>query len=294
MSFIRKRKRIDTLEGLYYKFFSKAVNRRLFSYLHCLFHGNSKKIRYPTPTASLTPKEEKWMRIFELDPKTFRRKSSSAIEKMKYIELKNIPSSKGFQISSLETLLPGAWLNDEILNTYLMILSSKFENLMESGKYNYDNVRRWTKRKKVDIFSRHILFVPINNSGVHWSLIIFYMKTRKIIFYDSLRENFPTDEKNAKSFEKMKIHLLECFFRYLADEWKDKKKTRLDTGHLENFYYLEGESFSSQQNDSDCGVFVSMAVHAILSSELPNFPSSLASKYRDLMFDEVFNYVLPS
>jgi hypothetical protein len=47
-------------------------------------------------------------------------------------------------------------------------------------------VRRWTKRAKVDIFSRSFLVVPINQHRVHWVLAIVDMCNCVISYYDSM------------------------------------------------------------------------------------------------------------
>lgn len=64
--------------------------------------------------------------------------------------------------------------------------------LREKG---YPKVKRWTKR--VDIFAKDLLFIPINYS-YHWTLGVVDMKQKTITVYDSLGGGHrPTLEVNA-------------------------------------------------------------------------------------------------
>jgi Ulp1 family protease len=83
------------------------------------------------------------------------------------------------------------WLNDEVVNNYMMLLkqraaelsasnaeehpkcyfqSSFFYNKLsdENTGYNYSSVARWTRRGagKVDVFAMDMVFFPINVSNV--------------------------------------------------------------------------------------------------------------------------------
>lgn len=50
-------------------------------------------------------------------------------------------------------------------------------------EHGYQRVKRWTKR--VDIFAKDLLFIPINYS-YHWTLGVVDMKQKTITVYDSL------------------------------------------------------------------------------------------------------------
>ena len=58
-----------------------------------------------------------------------------------------------------------------------------FDKLFRNG-YNYDNVRRWTK--KFNTFSKDKIFIPINIDNVHWTLIVVYIQLKRIHYYDSM------------------------------------------------------------------------------------------------------------
>ncbi|KAI9323792.1 hypothetical protein BX666DRAFT_1890489 [Dichotomocladium elegans] len=146
-------------------------------------------------------------------------------------------------------LAPETWLNDEIINFYMQLIVERAENnsqlpsvhcfntffcstLRDSG---YAKVRRWTKR--VDIFSKDIVFIPINYS-YHWTLGVIDMKAHTIQVYDSL----------GGSHDNTLMLLKE----YLAAEHEDKKKQPVD---LSDWKTCSPKDIPQQRNMSDCGVF---------------------------------------
>jgi sentrin-specific protease 1 len=103
-------------------------------------------------------------------------------------------------VNDIRKLKPMVWLNDEVVNNYVMLLkqraaefvnaevedgdddfthpkcyfqSSFFYNKLseENTGYNYANVARWTRRGagKVDVFAMDMVFFPINVSNVRTS-----------------------------------------------------------------------------------------------------------------------------
>ena len=76
-------------------------------------------------------------------------------------------------------LRDGTWLNDEVINFMMethqregvcVFNSFLYSMLMQNDVYDYKRVRRWTKRRKIDVFKFEKLLVPINLPG-HWSLV---------------------------------------------------------------------------------------------------------------------------
>ncbi|CRG96975.1 sentrin-specific protease 1, putative [Plasmodium gallinaceum] len=179
------------------------------------------------------------------------------------IEKFNVP----LLYSQIKCLIDTRWLNDEVINFYLSMLQEyneqQFKNnssyfpkiftfstffflsLSSNGCYNYCKVSRWTKRKKVDIFSFDLILIPLHIGGNHWTLGAINIKDKKIKLYDSL--NMP----NKKFFEYIR--------RYIIDEAKDKKKIDIDISTWK--YNKDGNSemgIPYQENGYDCGVFTCM------------------------------------
>ena len=108
--------------------------------------------------------------------------------------------------------------------------------------YDYKNVKRWSKQvHKKDIFSLSKIFFPVNQGNQHWTLLVAFMKEKRIQFYDSMGGS-------GKEY-------LNAIYRYLQDEHLDKKKCELP-GDWE-LRTCDG-STPRQLNGYDCGVFTCM------------------------------------
>lgn len=174
--------------------------------------------------------------------------------------------------SSMRSLQPEKWLNDEVMNYFhRSFLSHRDEQLCASdpgrtrshffstyfvqmlfdeknsdpelrGTYNYDNVKRWgNKVSGKDIFRFKYVFCPINLDNSHWTMAIIFMKERRIQYYDSFGG---TDERKLKGL-----------LQYLKDEHKAKKGKELEgewklVGCPEDSpRQMNGEGHSSHCND---------------------------------------------
>lgn len=162
---------------------------------------------------------------------------------------------------------PNKWLNDNLINFYMELVNERskhnpllpkvyafntfFAKKLSEGVYNYNNVRRWTKRLKLNIFSCQKVFFPINYAK-HWALIIAHMDRKRIEYYDSL------GGKNHG--------LLYRVQEYFFDEHQDKLQKPWDDEGW-NFEIAEGPY---QENWDDCGVFVCTYVD-LTSLEYPIF-----------------------
>lgn len=104
------------------------------------------------------------------------------------------------EFKDMYMLYPGTWLNDEIINFYMVLLMDRAANSSNSNAFpaihcfntffcstlreqGYDKVKRWTK--KVDIFAKDLLLIPINQS-YHWTLGVIDLKKKQVFVYDSL------------------------------------------------------------------------------------------------------------
>lgn len=160
---------------------------------------------------------------------------------------------RGFKLQltrgDMQTLKGLNWLNDEVINFYFSLLeerSKNDENLPNVHTFNtffyskltkdgYTSLRRWTKR--VDIFSKDLLLVPVH-LGVHWCLAIIDFRRKVIKYYDSM------NGVNDKCLELLKD--------YLVSEHNDKKKSPYDVSDWE---LSHEKNIPVQLNGSDCGVF---------------------------------------
>jgi len=170
------------------------------------------------------------------------------------------------QRESMHRLQPGQWLNDEIINYFLKnclakrdemlcakqagrkrshffnsffvqtMFDEKNSNPSLRGKYNYKNVRRWSKKVPgKDIFKLKYIFCPINLDNMHWTSACIFMEQKRIQYYDSMGG---TDWGKLKG-------LLE----YLKDEWKAKKGSEMDVSEWELVGCQEG---TPRQLNGEC------------------------------------------
>lgn len=170
-------------------------------------------------------------------------------------ENSNIEITKGL----LQCLLPGGWLNDEVINLYLELLKERekrepdkflkchffntffYKKLYNPNtRYDYKAVRRWTTQRKIgySLMDCDRIFVPIHKE-IHWCLAIIDMKAKKFQYLDSLRGS--------------DAHVLDVLVKYITDEAKDKTGQDLDVSSWETQLV---EDLPQQENGSDCGMFM--------------------------------------
>ncbi|XP_010486220.1 PREDICTED: ubiquitin-like-specific protease 1A isoform X2 [Camelina sativa] len=159
----------------------------------------------------------------------------------------------------LRCLKPGEWLNDEVINLYMVLLKERearepkkflkchffntffFTKLVNSGTgYNYGAVRRWTSMKRLGYYLKDCdkIFIPIH-MNIHWTLAVINIKDRKFQYLDSFKGREPK--------------ILDALARYFVDEVNDKSKVDLDvSGWRQEFV----QDLPMQRNGYDCGMFM--------------------------------------
>lgn len=170
------------------------------------------------------------------------------------------------QRSSIQTLQPGQWLNDEVIHHFYLMLSIRDEELCEQdtgkkrshffksffitkllneghanpdldGTYEYRNVKRWSKKAPgKDIFNLDKVFFPINEGRMHWLCGVADITNKRVQIYDSMGSNG--------------THYLGSIFRYLQDEHMDKKKTPLPD--IDQWELVECERDTPRQRNGKC------------------------------------------
>ena len=205
------------------------------------------------------------------------------------------------RVKDLETLQPGQWVNDEIINGYLALLlirqmsgSEKlrvlfmntffYTKLTEINKknpdgYNYKEVKRWTKPSRLasgglpgaqNIFEADKVIIPVNLNNTHWTCVCVNMKEKRIEYYDSLY-NLSRGGNVLENIEK-----------YLQDEYEDKMRIKVeDSEGDESEIEWELRSYDEdrpdelrypqQENYCDCGVFMLQCCKALCDDVFPSF-----------------------
>ena len=102
--------------------------------------------------------------------------------------------------------------------------NSFFVTKMSENRYTYENVRRWSNRAKVDIFSLRVMLMPIN-LGNHWTCAAIDFSKKTITYYDSKGAVESTDiYKGKHSVEYNTVNIFELLRKYLRDEHGNKKQ----------------------------------------------------------------------
>ncbi|TDL28824.1 cysteine proteinase [Rickenella mellea] len=170
----------------------------------------------------------------------------------------------------LDRLRPGQWLNDELINFYgQMILSRSIEAdaAKENGKtylnvhyfstffwpklqtgYEKSRLAKWTK--KVDIFLKDIVLIPINHGNAHWTMSAINFRCKRIESYDSMLLD------RSQVYKSLRM--------YLDEEHKNKKKKPFDFTGWEDY---ELEDTPEQENGFDCGVFTCQFMESLSRGE---------------------------
>ena len=149
------------------------------------------------------------------------------------------------QRMSMQTLRPGIWLDDEVINYFLKnclksrdikicakepgrrrshffnsffvqtMFDEKNRNRKLMGRYNYKNVKGWSEKVPgKDIFNLKYIFCPINLNNKHWTVAVIFMEDKRIQYYDSM---------GGTDWAK-----LEGLLQYVKDEYRAKNGKEMD------------------------------------------------------------------
>ncbi|KAJ3480271.1 hypothetical protein NLI96_g8480 [Meripilus lineatus] len=172
----------------------------------------------------------------------------------------------------LSRLNPRAWLNDELINFYGQLILSRGEGRKEnqpangSGraitplKVHYFNTFFWTKlkgdgyeksrlakwTKKIDIFSKDVILIPINHNNSHWTSAAINFRKKRIECYDSMGMDQSAVHRGLRA--------------YLDAEHRNKKKKPFD---FTDWVDYTSEDFPQQENGYDCGVFTCQTLESL-------------------------------
>ncbi|KAM0919612.1 hypothetical protein ACQ4PT_008082 [Festuca glaucescens] len=196
----------------------------------------------------------------------------------------------------VELLLPEIFVNDTIIDFYIKHLSTRIEPT-ERSRYHFFNsfffrkladldkdqekapkgreaflcVRKWTR--KIDIFAKDFLFIPVNFS-LHWSLLV--------ICYPGEVDTFNKDGDarvagklpcimHMNSIKGTHSGLKDIIQSYLWEEWKERhpESASDSSDKFLNLRFLSLE-LPQQDNLSDCGLFLLHYVERFLT-DAPSF-----------------------
>ncbi|KAJ7706402.1 hypothetical protein B0H17DRAFT_919159 [Mycena rosella] len=161
-------------------------------------------------------------------------------------------------------LRPNKWLNDEVINFYGALIlgrsdackenpatngkskvkkpldvhffSTFFWTKLEKEGYEKGRLAKWTK--KIDIFSKDVILIPVNHGNIHWTGAAINFRQKRIESYDSMHDD--------------RARVIKLLRQYVDLEHRNKKKAPFDFTGWEDYAPAD---IPQQDNGFDCGVF---------------------------------------
>ena len=173
--------------------------------------------------------------------------------------------NKTNEIQRLESTGTNGYLNDTIIDVFLLFLEKKFktnkvfvfgsrlEEYLRQFPDNDNPVKKWNKRisdedlKKVDIF-----VFPINIKNSHWYFDAVDVRSQKFYVYDSIQ-----------CLTKMRMETI----KRCRDFLKTFLRHRINKVYQVDKFTIAIANFWKQQNGYDCGVFLLMGIECILDQQ---------------------------
>jgi sentrin-specific protease 1 len=198
-----------------------------------------------------------------LSPEWLARVQNAMQSKQTQAVATSLAGDEIYQRDIATCVRPLAWLNDEIINSYLGLLihylrqsngnlgpndrplfhsfnTFFYSTLREKG---YQGVRRWANRAKIGgegLLNVDTVFIPIHESS-HWTLMVVRPVDRTIEYFDSLGSRGTRQVKTIREWLRGE----------LGPKYSEKEWTVLNSVS------------SYQDNGSDCGVFLLTNAKAI-------------------------------
>jgi hypothetical protein len=186
---------------------------------------------------------------------------------------------------SIQCLVDGEWLNDEVINfetrrislkvraSGIWVTSSHFySKLAESVPfgtpkgtlpgYSFENVKRWTEKEGINIRHLKAVIIPLHVLPVHWAVLMINLQTKSIHYYDSLfAPRFKIDVPLGDVLLMTSCGQLGTFgtalrncARWVQDEFAARGVKDVDVSTWRGVVHSKDE-VPQQDNHVDCGVF---------------------------------------
>ena len=189
--------------------------------------------------------------------------------------------TEGLTVSgaAIYTLNPRTWLNDDVIDIYFRKLQSRDEQIGSNSLHHmkniflpsrfitalfsndnnqfdiqnccYANVVTFKALRGHDIFDCHRIFVSVNISSNHWTLIVINMLEKTVKYYDNYH-----DEDEDLVYSHCEEPLLRGIEYFLNEEWKYRNRCPWRDGLSWNYIQCSTVTTPKQENGFDCGVFI--------------------------------------
>ncbi|GKV02324.1 hypothetical protein SLEP1_g14778 [Rubroshorea leprosula] len=208
----------------------------------------------------------------------------------------------------VDLLCPETFINDTIIDFYIKYLKNKiqpeeqhrfyffnsffFRKLSDLDKYPssacearaaFQRVHKWTR--KVDIFKKDYIFIPVNYS-FHWSLIVICHPGEVANLKDDELAELPKVPciLHMDSIKGSHRGLKNLFQSYLCEEWKERCGGAADD-ISSKFFHLQFVPLElpQQENSFDCGLFLLHYVELFIHDAPTNFSPLKISKFSNFL-----------
>jgi Ulp1 family protease len=107
--------------------------------------------------------------------------------------------------TTLERYQDGRWFNDEIINSYVEVLTRKYPHCVIQNTFMYgqvatlgiNSVARWFVRRPMTANTQYLMF-PVNISNVHWVVTCYDVQNNIVRLYDPMGA-FPTAARRIQN-----------------------------------------------------------------------------------------------
>lgn len=183
------------------------------------------------------------------------------------------------KVEDLLTLRDGNWLNDIVIDFYINLLmdasndkvfgwTTHFYTTLE--RRGYQGVAKWAKKRKLNLFKKEKVIVPVNISQTHWALAVIDNVAKTITYYDSLDSS---GMGNSQAVSNLQM--------YMDGE---AKQLGIQPILYEQISHIK---CPQQSNGFDCGVFVCAASRYIVENKTMNYSQKDMKMFRRRMVYEM-------
>lgn len=201
-------------------------------------------------------------------------------------------------VRDFKTLRPSKWLNDNIIDYYFNMISDQnpkyyswtshfYTTLKQKG---YQGVKRWAKRRKLNVFEKSLVFIPINISSTHWALATVDNKAKTIAYYDSLNSvssNQQLEDDSNDEIYQPRFTGLELIKTYMKGE--AERLELANSVDVDEYQLLPNIKVPQQQNGFDCGVFTCICAYYLSTGRPLTYSQRDIPTFRQRMIIELFN-----
>ncbi|KAA0031447.1 putative ubiquitin-like-specific protease 2A isoform X2 [Cucumis melo var. makuwa] len=229
---------------------------------------------------------------------------------------KGDPDAVTISKRDLELLKPGMFINDTIIDFYVKYLKNKFlsekndrfyffnsfffrkladldKDLSSAcgGRDAFQRVHKWTK--KVNLFQKDYLFIPVNYS-LHWSLVVICHPGEVVNLKDKKHDNLSKVPciLHMDSIKGSHRGLKSLFQSYLCEEWKERYGDGDDDEDISAVFltlpFIPLE-LPQQENSFDCGLFLLHYVELFLEGAPVNFSPLKILKLSNFLSQDWFH-----